>query len=205
MKRFDRTEPPPGFTEEAEKGRRWLEQNPARATSPPPYWRRYRGALAEAFDHLCAYSIVCIPNGTVDHFVSIDEDPSRAYDWDNYRYADGWINASKQDLRSDRLLDPFDVQDGWFEMLLPSLQVVVTDRCPEALRDKADFTLRRLHLRDGEDVIRHREVWWNLYLDGEALPATLERMIPLLARAIRENPDAVARARAARQADQEPP
>jgi hypothetical protein len=89
------------------------------------------------------------PVGTVDHYLSI-EGGSRhlAFQWRNFRYAASWVNSSKGTL-DDHVFDPFEVGDGWFELSLPSLQLVVTDKVPTALRKKAQFTLDRLGLGHG--------------------------------------------------------
>jgi hypothetical protein len=80
----------------------------------------------------------------------------------------------------------FLVEDDWFEILLPSLQLVLTDAVPPEERTRAEFTLQRLHLRDDERVIRQRQQWYQLYLDGEITLTGLERNAPLIARAIKK-------------------
>jgi len=67
----------------------------------------------------------------------------------------------------DQVLDPFDLGEDWFEILLPSLQLVLTDKVPQQQRQKAEFTLERLRLRDDERVLRQRQSWYQLYLDGD--------------------------------------
>lgn len=141
--------------------------------------------LAAGFGDLCGYSAMYEPVGTVDHFVSFDEDPNKAYDWSNYRYASGWINSSKQNLRAEQLIDPFDVQDGWFEVLLPSLQLVVSESIPEEKRDLAAFAIKRLHLRDDERVMKQRREWYRMYQDGELTLDGLRKKAPLIALAIK--------------------
>ncbi len=68
------------------------------------------------------------PAGTVDHFVSWHEDRSKAYEWGNYRFSAAWINASKSRTPVADILDPFNIEDGRFELLLPSLQLRVFGR-----------------------------------------------------------------------------
>lgn len=120
--------------------------------------------------------------GTVDHFLSCRTNPELAYEWDNYRFASGWINSSKQNA-DDRILDPFQVQDGWFEILLPSLQLVLTDKVPARHRARAEYTLERLHLRDDERVLRQRREWYQMYQNGLPLNE-LRKKAPLIARAV---------------------
>ncbi len=81
----------------------------------------------------------------------------------NYRFASGWLNSSKQSLKSTQLIDPFEVTNEWFELLLPSLQLVLTDRVPPADRPRAQFVLERLHLDHDERIVRQRREWLRMY------------------------------------------
>ncbi len=184
MIRFERIPMPEGFQEQVEKpGEAWLRANPD-ARSPKPLWRPFKPALADGFRDLCAYSAMYEPVGTVDHFVSWKEDRTRAYDWSNYRYAAAWINSSKQSLYAADLLDPFEVEDGWFKIVLPSLQLVVDESIPAEQRQRAAFVLERLHLRDDERVIRQRRAWLSAYEAGELTLEGLRKKAPLIARAV---------------------
>lgn len=174
---------PAGFAERVEKpGKRWLAANST--GRPPNLWSPFKLQLADAFRDLCAYSAMYDPVATVDHFVSVREDRHRAYDWRNYRYCAGWLNAAKQDLASKDLLDPFAVEDGWFEILLPSLQLVATDAVPRKHRARAAAMLQRLHLRDDERVLRQRREWLRMYEEGELSLDGLARKAPLIASAV---------------------
>ncbi|MFM9157494.1 MAG: hypothetical protein ACKOPK_06140, partial [Dolichospermum sp.] len=119
------------------------------------------------------------PVGNVEHFLSFKNYPDLAYEWSNYRFASGWINSSKGTL-DNQILDPFEVEDDWFEILLPSLQLVITDAVPEEKRQKAEFTLQRLHLQDDERVLRQRREWYKLYIDGDLTLTGLEKKAPLI-------------------------
>lgn len=91
-----RCEPVPGpadFRSKAqEPGNAWLAANPD-AKRPKDYWTPFKPALAQGFRDCCAYSAMYEPVGTVDHFVSWDQDRSMAYEWGNYRYCAGSIPA----------------------------------------------------------------------------------------------------------------
>ena len=87
-------------------------------------------------------------------------------------------------MLSSTIFDPFEVGDGWFEILLPSLQLVATDRVPEGLRERASFVLKRLHLRDDERVIRQRREWYRMYQQGELTLEGLRKKAPLIAAAV---------------------
>jgi hypothetical protein len=184
MIRFEPVAKPEGFTERVERpGAAWLEANP-KAKRPKDLWTQFKPALADGFRSLCAYSVMYEPVGTVDHFVSCHEDKSKAYEWANYRYCSGWINSSKQNMKAAELFDPFEVEDGWFEIILPSLQLVVSDSVPEALRDRAELVLTRLHLRDDERVIRQRREWYQMFQEGQINLEGLRTKAPLIARAV---------------------
>jgi hypothetical protein len=121
-------------------------------------------------------------DGTVDHF---NPDRSLAYEWNNYRYASGLMNCCKS--KSTRILDPFAVQEGWFRVLIPSLQLIVLkDRIPAELYELAEETVRRLHLKDDERIIRWRKAWYDMYLEGKINLPGLRQVAPLIAAAIDE-------------------
>ncbi len=185
MIHFDPVREPGAFNERARiPGTLWMATHPG-ARRPVDLWSPFKPELAEGFFQLCAYSAMYEPVGTVDHFISVSEDPSKAYEWSNYRYAASWINSSKASVPHGRLLDPFEVEDGWFEILLPSLQLVVNaSAVPEQLIERAQFALLRLHLRDDERVLRQRRQWYELYLSGDLTLSGLSKKAPLIARAV---------------------
>jgi hypothetical protein len=121
--------------------------------------------------------------GSVDHYVSCDTDETMAYEWDNYRFAMEWLNKSKQN-EDNRVVDPFEAEFEWFEILLPSMQMVMTDQVPAPLRDKVQHTLKRLHLIDDERVLRPRREWYRMYQDGELTLEGLRKKAPLIAGAV---------------------
>jgi hypothetical protein len=176
---------PEDFEEKCRKpGEAWLAKNP-RAKRPKDYWSPFKPQLADAFRQLCGYAAMYEPVGTVDHYKScgLDNNKELIYEWSNYRFASAWINSSKKTADGE-VLDPFEVQDGWFEILLPSLQLVVSQRVPEEFREKARHTLRRLHLQDDERVIRQRRVWLQMHEEGKLSLGGLRTMAPLIAAAV---------------------
>lgn len=187
MIRFEPTPEPECFDEETRQpGKKWLTENPD-AQRPKDYWSPFKSRLSEGFRHLCAYSAIYEPVGTVDHFDSWASNPESAYEWDNYRFASAWINSSK---RTATVLDPFEVGAGWYEILLPSLQLVVTAAVPSEHRELAEYTLKRLHLRDDERVLRPRREWYRMFQEGELTLAGLRKKAPLIAQAVERQPTA---------------
>lgn len=184
MIRFEAVPKPEGFAATVEQpGATWLGNNPD-AKRPRDLWSPFKAILADGFRSLCAYSAMYEPVGTVDHFVSWHEDKSKAYEWENYRYSAGWINSSKKSLESAKIFDPFDVEDGWFEIILPSLQLVVSDAIPDEHVARAEYVLERLHLRDDERVLRQRRAWYRMYQEDELSLEGLRTKAPLIARAV---------------------
>jgi hypothetical protein len=163
-------------------GQQSLERNPA-PRRPRDYWSPFKGILADGFGHRCGYTAMYEPVGSIDHFVSCKNDPRLAYEWANYRFAQEWINKSKQTLDGS-VLDPYEIEDGWFEIILPSLQLRVTDDVPPSHRPRAEFTLTRLRLRDDERVLRQRREWLRMYETGEIDLAGLHKKAPLIAAAV---------------------
>lgn len=167
-------------------GQAWLKETPT-ADRPKPLWLDFIGPLEAGFESLCGYAAMLDPTGgTVDHFLSYKTRPDLAYEWGNYRFASATLNASKKNA-DDTVLDPYEVGAGWFEIILPSLQLRVTDAVPESCRPKADYTLKRLKLQDGERVIRWRRQWYEMYQTGKLTLEGLRRVAPLIAVAVERN------------------
>lgn len=183
MKRFQRAPEPADFDEKCrQRGLAWLQSHPT-SKQLRDFWSPFKTQLCDAFDQLCGYSCMFEPVGTVDHYLSCSVHRERAYEWSNFRFASQWINSSKQ-TADDDVLDPFEVEDGWFEILLPSLQLVLTDRVPPERRVRAEHTLLRLHLRDDVRVIRQRAEWYRMYEEGELSLEGLRKKAPLIAEAV---------------------
>jgi hypothetical protein len=135
----------------------------------------------EGFKNRCGYTAMWDLNGTVDHFRSIKRDRSLAYEWSNYRYASQWLNSSK---RAGEVLDPHEVGEGWFEILLPSLQLVMTSKVPQEARALVEATLRALPIVHDERILRQRRAWYAEYQAGRLSLEGLRVMAPLIAAAV---------------------
>jgi hypothetical protein len=191
MMKFERPPEPSEFdTEVRQPGNHWLGENPDK--KPKDYWSICKPQLAEGFRNLCGYAAMRIPsrNGTVDHYLTKSKKEFRhlAYEWTNYRYSFGKINSCKSTYDS-KILDPFEVEDDWFEILLPSLQLVLTSAIPAEpadLRTRAEFTLKQLQLQNGDWIIEERQNYYDAYKSGEITLSKLEKDAPLIARAVKK-------------------
>jgi hypothetical protein len=83
-------------------------------------------------------------------------------------------------------VDPFEVGIDWFEIVLPSLELVATDRVPDAWKTRVQTMLGRLHLGRDERVMRQRREWFRMYQEGELTLDGLEKKAPLIAMAVRK-------------------
>ncbi len=183
MIRVDRAQEPPQFDLNARQpGLAWLAANPA-TPRPRDFWTPFQPDLAQAFNNLCGYRAMWDMDGTVDHYLSFKNHRNLAYEWDNYRYVSGSVNSSKRNL-DDQVLDPFEVFDDWFEISLPSFQLVLTDQVPADIQTKAQFTVERLKLRNGHKVRTARRRYYEEYKIGRLPIQGLWIFAPQVARAV---------------------
>jgi hypothetical protein len=189
MMRFTLQPEPDAFDARCrKKGQAWLAKH-ATYDRPYDFWSPFEPELRDAFGGLCAYCVMIVMKAQVDHFIPVAVLKKRkkdalAYEWSNFRYGEGTLNQRKSKYL---VLDPFKVRDEWFKILLPSLQLVLTDQVPKSQRKKAEFTLERLGLRDGEVVVRYRAQWFQLYRRRELTLPGLRQVAPLIARAVAED------------------
>ena len=123
--------PEPGYFDAKvrQPGQAWLN-NPANdGKRPADHWTHCCEDLREGFQGLCGYGAMWLPEGTVDHYLSCKNHRDLAYEWSNYRFVSARINSRKGSL-DDTILDPFEVGEGWFEVILPSMQLIVTSQVP---------------------------------------------------------------------------
>ncbi len=180
-----RVEPPPEpplFDERVRRrGAAWLAEHSV-AMRPPALWSEVRDDLAAGFRNRCGYSAVEIRHGdgTVDHFRPISGNRDLSYEWNNYRYASPRMNSAKGDAV---VLDPFEVQDGWFAIQLPSALLVITSSMPDTHRALALKTIERLRLNKSH-AIKNRLAWQLRYESGKMTLDVLHEVDPLLAQAV---------------------
>jgi hypothetical protein len=172
---------PANFDQAARKpGQAWLASHPD-AERPHDYWSPFRADLATGFADRCGYSAMYEPSGTVDHYVSYRSDPAQAYEWSNYRYAAQWLNSSK---KKQEVLDPYLVGPDWFEIQLPSLQLIATDRIPLPFRPIVERMKQSFPIFHDERIIRQRRQWYRMYQDGKLTLDGLREAAPLIAAAV---------------------
>lgn len=199
-----RRDEPPDFDEKVRMpGMRWLAEKlggprpPGRVGRPvtrvetlkpselKDYWTDCLADLRRAYGGCCAYAGIEIREGvgTVDHFVPKSaclDDPEKRrliYEWSNYRYA--FLNVNRR--KGDRMvLDPFEVQHGWFALEFVGLQVVPREELPDLIAPSVQNAITDLGLND--DWLRDLRVgYFDAWSRGEILLPYLRRYAPFVA------------------------
>jgi hypothetical protein len=149
----------------------------------PPYWTRALDDLMEAYQRVCAYACFRIHPVTgaksVDHMAPKSRAWDRVYEWNNYRLACSLLNARKRDFAD--VLDPFEIQDGWFELELVGFQVLPAKGLPAATAERVESTIRRLGL-NAPSFRTARERDWTSYAEGHVSFEILLEESPFVAR-----------------------
>jgi hypothetical protein len=186
MMRFEPAPEPSAFDARCrQRGKKWLKAHPD-YDRPYDYWSEFEADVRAAFHGLCAYCVMTVMKAQIDHFIPVAllkkrKQDALAFEWSNFRYGDGFLNQKKA---AHEILDPFRVKDDWFKLLLPSLQLVLTDKVPKRQQKKAAFTLERLGLIDSEVIVRYRQQWFEMYRKQELTLEGLRQVAPLIARAV---------------------
>ena len=152
----------------------------------PDYWRRSLDDLLAAYNRICSYLCLYIARGTgarsVDHMVPNSTAWDQAYEWGNYRLACSLMNSRKGDAAS--VLDPFDVEDGWFVLELVAFQVLPADGLAAATAAAVEDTIERLRLND-EECCGAREEYAEEYWRENVTLDYVTRRAPFVANELR--------------------
>lgn len=152
--------------------------------SLPPYWTRILDDLMDSYREICAYSCFRIHPVTgarsVDHVAAKTRAWHSVYEWHNYRLASSLLNARKGNF--DDVLDPVEIQEGWFELELVGFQVKPASGLPEAIRASSQDTIDRLGLND---FCREREERAEDYWAVDISFRVLLREAPFVAKELR--------------------
>ncbi len=156
MIHVDEQPEPAGFDEKVrQRGRAHLEQEGIALDEPlpvhadiRPFWRACLDGLYRSYQGTCAYLAVHFERATggasVDHFIAKSKKAGLAYEWRNYRLACTMMNSPKREYAD--VLDPFDVENGWFRLELVSGRIYPAPDLPDPLKAQAMATIERLGL-----------------------------------------------------------
>lgn len=144
------------------------------------YWKWASSELIVAYGRICAYTCWYMPlNGTLDHYRPKSKYPELAYEWSNYRLALHRMNCNKAD--STEVLDPFDVQLGWFTLDFPSCLVVPGTGLNADVEMQVRRSIEILKLNSDDGLVQER---CNLMVDfskGHVALHFLKERYPFLA------------------------
>ncbi|MBV6753971.1 hypothetical protein KV580_27015 [Pseudomonas chlororaphis] len=151
----------------------------------PPFWTEALPDLMEAYGRLCAYVCIYIERvtggGSVDHMLPKSRAWQDVYEWQNYRLACTLMNARKNNYKD--VLDPFEVEEGWFRLELTGYQVIPGIGLEPAIEARVLATITRLNLND-RDCLKVREDYATAFANGDISLDYLRRRAPFLAREI---------------------
>lgn len=148
------------------------------------YWRKALPELRASYSDICAYCSCWIPfgRGTLDHFEPKSANPSRAYEWSNFRLAQEKINNSKGE--STDVLDPFHIDPGWFQLDFSSMYVKADRASAVQVRRAVNRTINVLQLNSNAlQSLRYSIV--KEYSDGAITIEFLDRRYPFIAAELR--------------------
>lgn len=149
------------------------------------YWIRVKGELYQAYDQICAYSCHWIPADTgatsFEHFHPKEKYPNQAYEWSNYRLVCGTLNGRKG---TKEILDPFEIEDYWFEMEFPSLLVRPSQTLNKNEWESVSETIGILGLNDEATCWQSRFVYVREFCEQHVSFSFLKRKAPFIAREI---------------------
>jgi hypothetical protein len=156
------------------------------ASKLPPFWRDALDDMLRAYNRICAYTCLYIEHVTgsasVDHVIPKSMRWDLVYEWSNYRLASALLNARKGALGS--ILDPFEIEDGLFQLDLEDYEVAPKPGLDTELADQIRHTIRALRLNDAA-CLKAREEYIEGYLSGDTSFRYVQRRAPFIARELR--------------------
>lgn len=186
--RFEPQPEPAFFDKEVrQKGVRFIAKHPD-AVKFANYWSQSvacADAVRNAFGSLCAYSCLRSHAGDVDHFRSQNECRSDGalhiiYEWSNYRFADKTVNQVKNAVKYTEILDPFEVENDWFSIDLPSLLLKMSSSINHSdVRTRGETSIEKLGL-NGDYLKRRRRSIYDVFKQGKANLQYVQDEYPLL-------------------------
>ena len=169
-----------------QQGYRFLAQTPSptrRQWESHSYWRKVLRQMHNQYGGICAYSCHWISYDTgadtVEHFLPKKVHPHLAYEWSNYRFVCAKLNGRKG-IHSD-VLDPFEIETGWFVLDFPSLLVKPAATLPTKLSEQVCQTIDRLELNDEGTCMKSRAKYVEDYCKREISFQYLSQNAPFIA------------------------
>lgn len=153
------------------------------------FWSKAAKELHAAYSGVCAYTSIYLPQqGSVDHFLPKSSYPSFAYEWSNFRLANGKVNNTKGNQVG--IIDPFAVKDDWFFLEIPTCLIKENPALGKDLRRDIKMTINSLALNSDDSYVQERCNILIEFARAEITLGFLERRYPFLAKEVkRQNLD----------------
>jgi hypothetical protein len=168
------------------KGMEFLKKNPHPTTKDfkrHNYWKNINAGFYCSYKGICAYTGEWFSNSqsnvSIDHFIPKTTAPTLAYEWDNYRLTTQKMNSNKGDKVG--LIDPFEVQLGWFILDFPSCLIKPNPKLSVILREKINFTIEILKLNIDDENVQNRLNIILYYIKGDISFRYLKEKYPYIA------------------------
>lgn len=168
------------------RGLRFLSRNPnptQKQWGNHNYWTEVGFDLHAAYGGICAYSChwIAYDTGwkTTEHFLPKSHYPRLAYEWSNYRLVAGVLNGRKSD---NEILDPFQIENGWFTLKFPSLLVVPYPGLDSEIKQRVISTIDILGLNDEDTCMKSRAKYIEDYCKGDISFYYLSGEAPFIAK-----------------------
>jgi len=169
-----------------QKGIRFLKRasNPTVSEwSKHAYWQHTLPEMRSFYNGLCNYCATWIPHSTgqhsVDHFLSKDDSPHLAYEWNNYRYASTRFNSRKG---TKEIIDPATLPPGVFILNFSNFFVELhTAFGPPQIASLALETIVILKFNDDDELVEERMAYFQYYIKGDISFDYLQQQAPFIA------------------------
>ncbi|MDR1160692.1 MAG: hypothetical protein LBK69_08720 [Syntrophomonadaceae bacterium] len=168
------------------KGLDFLKRNPSpssREFGRHNYWKNINSEIYQIYKGICAYTGEWFSssqsNISIDHFIPKTKIPRLAYEWDNYRLTTQKMNNNKGDTVG--LIDPFEIEFGWFVLDFPSCLIRPNDELPVTEHEKVLFTIKILKLNSDDEIVQNRCNIIIYYINGDISFRYLKDKYPYIA------------------------
>lgn len=127
------------------------------------YWRAIHDDLYAGHNGICVYSASWTPRRrasglidytSIDHYVPKAADPSKAYEWGNFRLCRSRLNHNKDQHRD--VLDPCAITDGWFVLDFTTFLIRPAAGLESGIEAAVRSTIARLRLNADNDYVNER-------------------------------------------------
>jgi hypothetical protein len=148
-----------------------LSNRPHLTTAPASWTHSIR--FARQFVHI-KDCVTHLDHTSIDHYIPKSADPTKAYEWSNFRLSRSRLNQRKANFRD--VLDPCAVSNDWFVLDFFTFRMKPAPELPAGTDAKVRATISRLQLNTDPDYVNERiEVIRRHALDAITFPQVRAR------------------------------